>query len=244
MDMSKYSFPRSNYLSWNPYELHKHLINTYVLNRKGNTALLRRDNSKDKRDIDIIRENHKFVWEDDDIPSTWEERLAKKYYDKLFKEFCITDMSKYKENKFAMRWQTEQELVTGKGQFVCANKACSENESLRTWEVNFAYKEDGERKNALVKLRLCSSCSKKLNYAHKKTEIKRPKRKNKLTNDKILSSPIENISEGTVVENIQKKSDEPKDSGEGEEIWKAPLEDVEEISREEEFEKYLEHLLL
>lgn len=55
--------------------------------------------SKDKRDIDIIRENHKFLWEDDDIPSTWEERLAKKYYDKLFKEFCITDMSKYKENK-------------------------------------------------------------------------------------------------------------------------------------------------
>lgn len=63
-------------------------------------------------------------------------------------------------------------------------------------------------------------------------------------NDKILSPPIENISEASAVENIQKKTDEPKDSGEGEEIWKAPLEDIEEISREEEFEKYLEHLLL
>ena len=25
--------------------------------------------------------------------------LAKKYYDKLFKEYCITDLSRYKENK-------------------------------------------------------------------------------------------------------------------------------------------------
>jgi protein FRA10AC1 len=30
---------------------------------------------------------------------TREKRLAKKYYDKLFKEYCITDLSRYKENK-------------------------------------------------------------------------------------------------------------------------------------------------
>ena len=28
-----------------------------------------------------------------------EKRLAKKYYDKLFKEYCISDLSRYKENK-------------------------------------------------------------------------------------------------------------------------------------------------
>ena len=28
-----------------------------------------------------------------------EERLAKKYYDKLFKEYCISDLSRYKEDK-------------------------------------------------------------------------------------------------------------------------------------------------
>jgi len=27
------------------------------------------------------------------------KRLAKKYYDKLFKEYCIADLSRYKENK-------------------------------------------------------------------------------------------------------------------------------------------------
>ena len=31
--------------------------------------------------------------------SNREKRLAKKYYDKLFKEYCITDLSRYKENK-------------------------------------------------------------------------------------------------------------------------------------------------
>ena len=28
-----------------------------------------------------------------------EKTLAKKYYDKLFKEYCITDLSRYRENK-------------------------------------------------------------------------------------------------------------------------------------------------
>jgi hypothetical protein len=28
-----------------------------------------------------------------------EKRLAKKYYDKLFKEYCIADLSRFKENK-------------------------------------------------------------------------------------------------------------------------------------------------
>lgn len=28
-----------------------------------------------------------------------EKRLAKKYYDRLYKEYCVADLSKYKENK-------------------------------------------------------------------------------------------------------------------------------------------------
>lgn len=55
--------------------------------------------------------------------------------------------------QIAMRWRTEQEVVSGKGQFSCGNKTCPEAEGLRTWEVNFAYKEQEEKKNALVKLR-------------------------------------------------------------------------------------------
>lgn len=39
------------------------------------------------------------------------------------------------------------------GQFLCGNKRCEKNEGLKSWEVNFAYVEQGEKRNALVKLR-------------------------------------------------------------------------------------------
>ena len=56
--------------------------------------------------------------------------------------------------KIAMRWRVEKEVMSGKGQFVCGEKRCRSEEGLRSWEVNFAYMEHNERKNALVKLSL------------------------------------------------------------------------------------------
>lgn len=74
-------------------------------------------------------------------------------------------------------------MVVGKGQFTCGEKSCNEKESLRSWEVNFAYVEQGEKKNTLVKLRLCPSCSHKINYHTKKREIKRLKRTKQTKSD-------------------------------------------------------------
>lgn len=163
----------------NPYELHKHLINEYMLTKPGATKLLQRDTSRDKTDHDVVRENHRFLWDDETVDS-WEKQLAKKYYDKLFREYCIADLSRYKENKVsvpspdggkprvlctvktnltshppkvAMRWRIEKEVVVGKGQFVCGDRHCEERNELRSWEVNFGYQEHGQKKNALVKLR-------------------------------------------------------------------------------------------
>ena len=42
----------------------------------------------------------------------------------------------------------------------------------RTWEVDFGYVEAGEKKNALVKVRLCPDCSYKLNYRRKRKEVR------------------------------------------------------------------------
>lgn len=59
--------------------------------------------SRDKTDYDVIRENHKFLWDQEkDIPDTWGAKLAKKYYDKLFKEYCICNLTYYKHNKVYM----------------------------------------------------------------------------------------------------------------------------------------------
>merc|ERR1712168_796821 len=131
------------------YDRHKMLINHYLLYHPGATKKLERDTSRDKRDIDVIRENHQFLWDEDDDDDdeeggrSWERNLAKKYWDKLYKEYCICDLSRYKENKVAMRWRIEKEVVDGKGQFTCGNRKCKEREGMKTWEVNFGYLEHG-----------------------------------------------------------------------------------------------------
>lgn len=63
-----------------------------------------------------------------------------------------------------MRWRTEPEVLAGKGETMCANKICSKDKELATWEVNFRYKENEEIKNTLVKVRCCKTCSDQLNY--------------------------------------------------------------------------------
>jgi Folate-sensitive fragile site protein Fra10Ac1 len=61
-----------------------------------------------------------------------------------------------------MRWRTQAEVLAGKGQFVCGARGCDTRAGLCSYEVPFAYEEAGQHKQALVKLRLCSSCGGKL----------------------------------------------------------------------------------
>lgn len=126
--------------------------------------------------MDVLKANHRFLWNGDEqeeaeCAKNWERRLAKKYYDKLFREFAIADLSFYQQGKLALRWRTEKEVLSGKGQFECAAKRCEVQRDLATWEVNFAYLEDNVKKNALVKLRLCPTCSDKLNFKHQAKRV-------------------------------------------------------------------------
>lgn len=118
-------------------------------------------------EAEILAENHRFLRDendDEELESNWGARVAKKYYDRLFKEYALSDLSRYKEGRIALRWRTQAEVISGKGQFECGNIACDEKEGLKSWEVNFGYLEAGEKKNALVKLRLCAECSVKLHW--------------------------------------------------------------------------------
>ncbi|XP_042889810.1 protein FRA10AC1 homolog [Penaeus japonicus] len=232
------------------YDRHKMLINEYILYHPGSTSVLQRDTSKDKRDVDVIRENHQFLWDASDAPDTWERQLAKKYFDKLFKEYCICDLSRYKENKVGMRWRIEKEVIDGKGQFTCGEKRCSETEGLRTWEMNFGYVEQGVKKNALVKLRLCHDCSYRVNYHHKRKEVTRKRiRSNTDKYRDKKKQKTEGEEETPKAEDQSKETaNETKEKGEEEEseesIWKGPAKVEEEKSREDEFEEYLQDLFL
>lgn len=52
------------------------------------------------------------------------------------------------------------------GQFQCGSKRCEKQEGLRSWEVNFAYVEHSEKRNALVKL---SKSSQEVIHGNNKT---------------------------------------------------------------------------
>ncbi|CAG8640637.1 14825_t:CDS:2 [Funneliformis caledonium] len=164
--MSEYSKKifRDNLQGLDAYTRHKLFMRDYV-NFYGNNG--QPSNVETKTEFDILKENH-----------NWEQRVAKKYYDKLFREYCIAELKYYKEGRIALRWRIEKEVITGKGQFICASTKCSNTSELKSWEVNFAYMEDGEKKNALVKIRLCPKCSNKLNYSKQHSEIKTEKEVN------------------------------------------------------------------
>jgi protein FRA10AC1 len=127
----------------------------------------------DKSDLEALKEEHQFVRDDEHDETNqhdWKVRMARKYYDKLYKEYAIVDLSRYGEGLVGLRWQTEAEVLSGKGQLTCGARKCSSTseQDLTTYELPFSYIEHGESKMELVKVCLCDTCSKKLKVYQKK----------------------------------------------------------------------------
>eukprot|EP00877_Chromochloris_zofingiensis_P003571 jgi/Chrzof1/13214/Cz07g24200.t1 len=158
------------------YERHKKILNDFFSHSRSqqqqqgaSTDPAAARLSGIRTDADVLQDTYRFLrTAEDDAGDSLDVRLAKRYYAKLFKEYCIADLSRYKESKVGLRWRTEQEVITGKGQFICGAKGCDQRPGLASYEVNFAYKEAGVSKQALVKLRLCPDCAYKLNYRKEK----------------------------------------------------------------------------
>ncbi|KIM40572.1 hypothetical protein M413DRAFT_164146 [Hebeloma cylindrosporum] len=131
-------------------------------------------------EFEILKASHKFLRDEDEKPTTWDEQLAGKYYESLYREFAVCDLKHYKSGNFALRWRTEDEVLSGAGETTCGNTRCEhhvstrfQNEggsrvSLTTLELPFAYLEHGESKSALVKVVLCGRCMKKLMWKRTK----------------------------------------------------------------------------
>lgn len=93
---------------------------------------------------------------------SWEQRLAIRYYNRLYKEYALVDLTYYEINKIGMRWRTEREVIDGKGQFSCGNLHCDNTNThdLCSYEVPFRYKDlEGKVVSTLVKVRLCGPCA-------------------------------------------------------------------------------------
>ncbi|EJD06896.1 uncharacterized protein FOMMEDRAFT_152223 [Fomitiporia mediterranea MF3/22] len=147
-------------------------------------------------EFDILKASHKFLREDDadntngkeneNRKNSWEDRLAQKYYASLYREFAVCDLKHYKSGNFALRWRTEDEVVSGAGEETCGNTRCplhaplsslpSSPLGLKTVELPFAYAEHGEQKQALVKVVLCETCLRKLMWKREKEKEKGKRR--------------------------------------------------------------------
>eukprot|EP00823_Brevimastigomonas_motovehiculus_P004071 TRINITY_DN2610_c0_g1_i1.p1 TRINITY_DN2610_c0_g1~~TRINITY_DN2610_c0_g1_i1.p1 ORF type:complete len:500 (-),score=151.15 TRINITY_DN2610_c0_g1_i1:1492-2991(-) len=160
---------------------HQKLVSDYLTYYGGKmTDFQQESQSKVVTDFDILKQEHCFIRsEDEDKNPSWEKRVAINYYQKLFKEYCLADMTFYKQGKMGLRWRTQEEVLKGKGQFVCGNKKCTVTENLKSYEVNFGYMEQGKVKQALVKLRVCRNCAYKLNYQKIKRLEQQQKEKEK-----------------------------------------------------------------
>eukprot|EP01137_Pigoraptor_chileana_P030741 Opistho-2@17652 len=244
---------KSRFLELDAFSRHKKLVNDYISYYGGSLkdfAAPGTAAANVKTDYDVLVEQHKFLWDDeDDRPSSWEKRIAKNYYDKLFKEYCIADLSRYDKGQIALRWRTEAEVVEGKGQFICGARKCGTVSGLESWEVNFNYVEHGETKAALVKVRLCPGCSRKLNYRHEKKRA--------------VSGDTRSAAESRSAEDGRSEEGEHGDLPKGEErdlrkdvveegdevaprdvnVWRQPAASAEK-SRADEFDEYLEGMFL
>ena len=146
----------------NARERHDHFLNNYV-QFYGDGGRVSAPPVKTRTDEDCVAEQHRFLWDNEEASGStsagsalsWEQRLAKKYHDTLYKEYALADMSRYREGAVGLRWRTQAEVFDGKGQFVCGNKRCSSDERLYSFVLHFRYVEHGGAKEALVKLRCC-----------------------------------------------------------------------------------------
>ncbi|KAI5885869.1 uncharacterized protein SCHCODRAFT_02519127 [Schizophyllum commune H4-8] len=129
-----------------------------------------------KSEFEILKSAHKFLRPDEesDASKSWDDQLARKYYDSLYKEYALCDLKHYKSGNFALRWRTENEVLSGAGEETCGNTRCSHHDrpdsgvKLTPVELPFVYAEEGQTKSALVKVVLCRRCLDKLMYKHRK----------------------------------------------------------------------------
>jgi protein FRA10AC1 len=132
-----------------------------------------------KTDLAALKESYRFIRSSADDAAAEEDswvRLAQRYYAKLYREYAIVDLSRYREGKIGMRWRTQKEVVAGRGHLTCGARGCEERLHLASFEVPFGYDEAGTRKAALVKVRVCPEHGRQLNFKREHKKRKRESR--------------------------------------------------------------------
>jgi protein FRA10AC1 len=115
------------------WDRHKMYVSRYlkVYERDGGKARQAQLDAKNRNDWDVLKERHRFLRDDEEegqhnerhgqsgsrTETEYENEVAKRYYNHLFKEYAIADMKHYKTGNLALRWRSEDDVVDGIGQF-------------------------------------------------------------------------------------------------------------------------------
>ncbi|BGP54660.1 hypothetical protein JCM8202v2_002247 [Rhodotorula sphaerocarpa] len=81
---------------------------------------------RSRHDLDVLKERHQFVRDSAVDPASlpWEDQLASRFYDSLFKEYAVVNLKHYKSGNIALRWRTEDEVLAGIGHLTCGSLRC------------------------------------------------------------------------------------------------------------------------
>jgi protein FRA10AC1 len=219
-----------------PYERHKSLVQHY--------SSLKKTEFQTESELEILKKNHQFIREQGD--TGWADRIAIKYYNQLFKEYCLGDFSRYKTGQVGLRWRIKDECINGKGQFICGNLKCERADDLKSWEVLFKYKERDEIKSELVKIRLCPKCTRKLFYKKRKfveeqTDNERESKRNKQQEPPDETNDAKDETTNHKEENVKNEDEEEEKIGN---VWTEPVKLENEATIEEEMDAFLAEMFM
>lgn len=93
MPPTSYTFSQSSGPT-SAYARHLQAASTYVSYYGGSVPVP----AKCRSERDILEANHEFIRSDDE-PDDEEKRLAKSYYDKLFKEFAMVELVRWRDKQ-------------------------------------------------------------------------------------------------------------------------------------------------
>lgn len=110
--------------AWDRHMLYvERYIAHYDSSARSREEKIRRLRAADRNDWDVLKDTHRFLREDEEptraktASAPYEDEVAKKYYDSLFKDYVIADLKHYKRGDVAMRWRSEDDVIGGIGQF-------------------------------------------------------------------------------------------------------------------------------
>ena len=94
---------------------HDELMGLYASSNRDYDPQLQSSDKLTQSDLELLTKYHEFIRDDEKDSNLgrqdWGIRMARRYYDKLFKEYALVDLRRYKENKIGTLCCRNREYV-------------------------------------------------------------------------------------------------------------------------------------